>query len=155
MLAAEDARQEMPLLRLGTQGDQGVAQQVDSEQVVFRAFGRAGAGEFLGEHHLFHRGQATTPVFRRPGHRDQASAGQGPPPVPGELFPLVGRQRPGSGPPGRQVLGHKLPDPVAERFRFGWVADVHCAPRPQGRCLIAGRICGAASQSSRPYSTVP
>ncbi|MFQ3542423.1 hypothetical protein P9486_27495, partial [Escherichia coli] len=35
----------------------------------------AGAGEFLGEHHLFHRGQATTPVFRRPGHRDQASAG--------------------------------------------------------------------------------
>lgn len=47
MLAAEDARQEMPLLRLGTQGDQGVAQQVDSEQVVFRAFGRAGAGEFL------------------------------------------------------------------------------------------------------------
>ncbi|WP_411791499.1 acyl-CoA dehydrogenase family protein, partial [Escherichia coli] len=31
-----------------------------------------------------------------------ARAGQGPPPVPGELFPLVGRQRPGSGPPGRQ-----------------------------------------------------
>lgn len=144
----------MLFLCFGIQGDQGVVQQVDFEQVVFCVFGCVGVGEFFGEYYLFYWGQVIIFVFCWLGYCDQVSVGQGLLLVLGEFFLFVGWQCFGFGLFGWQVFGYKFLDLVVECFCFGWVVDVYCVFWFQGCCLIVGWICGVVCQFFRLYLIV-
>ena len=155
--AVDDAGQEVRLLLVGADGEDGVADHLDAERVVGAARGGAGLLELLGEDDGLELAQAAAAVLARPRRGQVALLGQQGPPGGVEVGDggLVGEGA-DAGPCGREVLGQEGLDLLAVRLGLGGIGGLHddiLTRRSDGGYRVVGRQHDGRARSR--WSMVP
>ena len=125
VLAGEDPGQEMLLLLLGADVENGVAEHADRERVVHTSRRDAGLRELLDDGDRLDLVQPLSAVLLRPLQAQPATGGQFLPPVEHELEVLVTLERSGPTPVGGQILVQpRLGSRTDGSSRFG-IGEIH------------------------------